>query len=369
MPSPFPPSTSTPGTGIVHLTLQPPNHPVFPTFSYSYPLKLVVSAPHTCLPASSSLPTTFAASFSTSTVPTSIIVPLLFLLTYGGGLVSGDAIALKLTLAPHTRLVIASQGSTKIFKPSLSPAPSTTQSLVVSIAANSALWLAPDPCQPFAQSLYAQTQIFDLDIQGGASVGVVDWVSEGRGARGEKWACEGWRGRNEVWDTSSSSHTTTISDGGKEQDVLREEKKMKKKRILLRDALILSSPHLRTRTADLAIFGTVILVGPLLAPLADFFIQEFTLLPRIGGRNWDAHTVAEKNVDLPLRDKWRKERHEREKREGILWTAARVRGGAAVVVKFAAKEVEAARMWLGAMLKEEGTVGREFGPGGLICVK
>ncbi|KAL8945750.1 MAG: hypothetical protein Q9222_007755 [Ikaeria aurantiellina] len=368
MPSPFPPSTSTPGTGIVNLTLQPPNHPVFSTLSYSYPLKLVVSAPHTLPSPSSPSSTTSPSSASTSTTTTSTpkptTVPLLFLLTYGGGLVSGDAITLHLTLSPHTRLAIATQGSTKIFKPSLSPAPLTTQSLRVSIAADSALWLAPDPCQPFAHSLYAQTQIFELDVQGGASLGFVDWVSEGRSARGEKWACEGWRGRNEVWDLSSLSpplSTTTAVDDGTGQAV-------SKKRLLLRDALILSSPHLQTRTADLAIFGTVILVGPLLAPLADFFIQEFALLPRIGGRNWDAH-AAEESVDLSSREKWRKERHERESRDRVLWTAARVRGGAAVVVKFGATEVEGGRMWLGAMLREEGTIGREFGPGGLICVK
>lgn len=74
-----------------------------------------------------------------------------------------------------------------------------------------------------------------------------------------------------------------------------------------------------------------------------------------------AETEAEK------RARWRKKRQEREKKDAVLWTAANVRG--AVVIKFGAREVEGAKVWLGSMLQEEGTIAREFGPGGLMCVK
>ncbi|KAL9007371.1 MAG: hypothetical protein Q9173_007340 [Seirophora scorigena] len=352
-PSPFPPSTSIPGVGHVRLNLQSPSHPVFSTLSFSYPLKLVVSAPHTLAP-----------SASTSN-PRPSAVPLLFLLTYGGGLVSADHVSLSLTLASTTRLVVATQGSTKIFRPSSHSHPSalTRQDIHTEIGAHAALWYAPDPCQPFAESRYAQRQIFSLDVRGGASLGLIDWVSEGRGAKGEKWAMALWRGRNEVWDIEEA---TVPAVGGGEQ----------KRRLVLRDNIVLEGPDIRSRVDELGVFGTVILVGPLLSSLACFFVDEFKALPRIGARDWSsrevqgsaaAASVEVQETEAERREEWRKRRQEREKRDGLLWTAASMRG--AVVVKFGAREVEGAKIWLGDMLREEGTVGREFGPGGLICVR
>ncbi|KAL8936022.1 MAG: hypothetical protein Q9211_004393 [Gyalolechia sp. 1 TL-2023] len=371
-PSPFPPSSSTPGVGSVHLTLQPPSHPVFSTLSFSYPLKLVVSAAHKVPPLPFSSP---QSASSLARRPSS--VPLLFLLSYGGGLVSGDHISLSITLSPSTRLTIATQGSTKIFKPPplppAAPPPLTRQDLRVSIGAHAALWLAPDPCQPFAHSRYAQSQLFELDERGEASLGLVDWVCEGRSARGEKWACEGWRGRNEVWTVSAASTSQAPSDGNAAPDD-EEPDHTARKKLVLRDNIILSAPNISSRVDGLGIFGTVILVGPLLASLAQFFVSEFKSLPRIGARDWSSGNRQDVATDPDIgeteeqrRARWRTKRQEREKRDGVLWTAANVRG--AVVVKFGAMEVEGAKMWLGDMLMEDGTIGREFGPGGLMCVK
>ncbi|KAL8656875.1 MAG: hypothetical protein Q9226_002485 [Calogaya cf. arnoldii] len=365
MPSPFPPSTSNPGTGTVKLALRPPDQPVFEILSFSYPLKLVVSASH-------NIPPTSPHSEASTTVPLHpSSVPLLFVLTYGGGLVSGDHIHLTISLAPTTRLTIATQGSTKIFKPSVprdtsrleQPPSLTRQDLRVGIAANAALWLGPDPCQPFASSRYAQTQIFELDIKGGASLGLVDWVCEGRSARAEKWKFEGWRGRNEVWDVSVCANDNA------------ENKNERRKRLILRDNLILSAPDVASRVDGLGIFGTIILIGPLFSRLANSFIDEFKHLPRIGARDWNAHqtsnTVDASSGRLPTDEerqgKWRKHRQEREKKDGVLWTAANVRG--AVVVKFGAREVEGAKVWLREMLRQEGTMEKEFGDGALMCVK
>jgi len=57
----------------------------------------------------------------------------------------------------------------------------------------------------------------------------------------------------------------------------------------------------------------------------------------------------------------------REKEDGLLWTSCFVRG--CTVVKFTAREVEGARAWLRSMLREEGTVARECGEGGLMFVR
>jgi len=88
------------------------------------------------------------------------------------------------------------------------------------------------------------------------------------------------------------------------------------------------------------------------------------MLPRIGGRDWGDEVEAE---GLSKREVWRRERWKKEKNDGIVWTAARVRG--CVIVKFGAREMNGARKWLGTVLRKEGTVAREFGKGGLMCVR
>ena len=177
----------------------------------------------------------------------------------------------------------------------------------------------------------------------------MDWVSEGRKARGEQWAFERWRGRNEVWD---------VSFGGGEG------KKMEM-RMLVRDAVVLEGKDIGERMDGKGVFGTVVLRGRLFEGLGGFFVEEFGLLPRIGGRDWGGG--GERVKVLTGRERWREERLRREKEDGVLWSACFVRGCA--VVKFAAGEVEGARWWLGSMLREEGSVGREFGEGGLMFVR
>ncbi|KAG7002388.1 hypothetical protein G7Y79_00027g060800 [Physcia stellaris] len=358
MPSPFTISPHKPGSGTVHLTLLPPSTPSFSTLNFTYPLKLLPSSPHILAPNGTSQTSAESKEDSSTTSkpltpkrPSA--VPLLFLLTYGGGLLSNDHIHLSLTLDAFSRLTIATQGSTKIFKvPTPSePTPESTkpissQTLDCTLHPHSALFYSPHPTQPFASSRYSQVQIFDL--HDGASLGLLDWVSEGRRARGESWEFEGWRGRNEVWTITRS----------KEEDT-------EKRRLLLRDSVILEGREIKKRMEGLGIFGTLILVGPILQSLAVFFTSEFAALPRIGGRNWDTPTVA---PTLTPREKWRVERQAKEKIDEVTWTAARVRSDRAVVVKFGARDVQGAREWLGAMLREEGSVAREFGEGALMGV-
>lgn len=200
--SPFLSTASLPGHGIIHLSLLPPSTPSFSTIAYTYPLKLVPSTPHILSHPPSSAPPSSSSSIPSSNPlpppiqPTS--VPLLFLLTYGGGLLPPDTINITLYLDASTRLTIATQGSTKIFpSPPAMPTACATQTLTAHLGKHAALWLGPDPTQPFRGSRYRQKQVFHLDE--GASLGVLDWVSEGRRARGESWAAAEWRGGNEVW--------------------------------------------------------------------------------------------------------------------------------------------------------------------------
>ena len=96
--SPFAPSTSQPGHGSIILDLLPPSTPVLRTISYQYPLKLVAPDP---LPPPTTAETT--ADDPSSPPP---LIHTIFLLSYGGGLVAGDAIHLKVSLASRTRLIL-----------------------------------------------------------------------------------------------------------------------------------------------------------------------------------------------------------------------------------------------------------------------
>lgn len=380
---PFPSTSSAPGHGIIVTGLLPPSVPTLSTLSYSYPLKLI--APH---------PTSRSKSL------------LVSLLTYGGGLVGGDSIHLRITVGSGSRLSLLTQGSTKIFKasPATSTAKDTTkpaaatasvttqQHLDVTIEGDAALLYLPDHNQPYAESRYEQTQRFRLRDGARGSLCVLDWVSEGRAARGESWLLGRWSGRNEVWvrggepqrrgegEECADEDDSTAVDGPRLPPQPAE-------RLHLRDNLVLeeadlsrsscssgSGESLSSRMNGLGVFGTLILRGPLFEALGRFFVDEFRLLPRIGARDWsssssgrDGSTAASSSSSSAAVERWRAERQRAEKDDGLLWTAADVRG--CVVVKFGARQVEGARCWVGSMIRREGSVEREFGERSLLCLR
>lgn len=339
--SPFPPSASSPGTGALTAVLLPNGHSHIATLTYQYPLKLI-SPPRN---------------------PQQHRAALVFLLSYGGGLVGGDAVALAVDVHAGAKLAVVTQGHTKVFK-SAAPHIVTRQSLDVRVQDGAALCLLPDPVQPFAESVYEQTQIFRL--QGAkASLCLLDWVTQGRSARGEDWDLVRWTGRNEIWWSPDA--------GGKG-------------RLLVRDAVKLDSmaslqsaavKELRDTMHGMGIFGTLVLRGPLLQDLGTFFLAEFAAMPRIGARDWrsdeakKAQEAQQQNVgeqtttDSP--ESWRAARLKLEQDERILWSAAHVRG--CVVVKFGSATVEGGRMWIGTMLARQGSIAEHFGDQALMCVK
>lgn len=409
MQSPFSTSVPIPGRGDVHLSLLSPSTPVFSSLSYTYPLKLLPSNPYKLDPDSQSHETDPSPKTTGENSPNSLhralaprltapsSVPLLFILTYGGGLLAGDCIDITMRLESYTRLTITTQGSTKVYKYSTSldnsqqsrseelvstpsaliavpskilafsdfdPKTISKQDLRVSIGIGAGLWIGPDPIQPFQWSRYAQKQIFE--VERGGSVGLVDWVTEGRRARGETWLMDGWRGRNEIWDVVRIAGQKEVLEG----------KIQERKVLMVRDSVILQPDGMTgifpSLSSEVGVIGTILLHGPLFASVSAFLLSEFAALPRIGGRDWDRALTKEeelaKEARLTDQARWRKRRYEKEKMDGLLWTAATVRGGV-TVVKFAAREVEGARTWLGAILREEGSILKNFGPGGMMFVR
>lgn len=221
------------------------------------------------------------------------------------------------------------------------------------IEAEAGMCLLPDPVQPFEGSVYEQSQVFTL--ADGGSLCLLDWVSAGRTARGEDWDLGAWSGRNEVWAAPTDS---------------------RRPRLLLRDNVLLEGDKpdaeekcLRKKMHGLSIFGTLALKGPMVGSLAAFFLAEFSALPRIGARDFRSQDKMDKDngILLTRQAAWRQGRLKQEKEDGLLWSAAKVRG--CTVVKFGARTVEGGRTWIGSMLREEGSIKEHFGEDSLMCVR
>lgn len=335
MSKPFLSTPSNAGTGTIHLALLPPKTPRLKTLSYQYPLKLVAPAP-----------------LRTEEDPRHL-VHTVYLLTYGGGLVAGDAVDLRITIDETTRLVLLTQGSTKLFK-SPSRDVKSKQRMSVDLAAGSALCYLPDPVQPFERSSFEQQQIYSIDkvsSDGGdnGSLCVLDWVSNGRPANGENWSFYHYGSKNEIY--------LRDADGGQ--------------KLLLRDSLLLNDAgdqgSVAARMGGLAVFGTLMLYGTVFEHLGQFFMDEFKALPRIGGRKWDSGSESGDELDCDAAVARRAQRQRQETDDGLLWSAAAVRE--CVVVKFGAHEVEHGRKWLRSMLLEEGTIACEFGERAFLCLR
>jgi urease accessory protein len=112
----------------------------------------------------------------------------------GGGMVAGDRTRLVATVDAGARCFLGTQASTKIYRnPARLPC---SHELIARVGEEALLVLAPDPVQCFAESSYEQRQHFTLASS--ANLLLVDWMSAGRTARGERWGFRRYSSRNEV---------------------------------------------------------------------------------------------------------------------------------------------------------------------------
>ncbi|SPN98903.1 related to urease accessory protein UreD [Cephalotrichum gorgonifer] len=329
MNSPFPQSSSRPGKGRVVAELLPNGGTGLSTSTYQYPLKLISpkSAPHHRS-------------------------AILWLLSYGGGLVAGDQVNLTIDVLAGARLCIVTQGHTKVFK---SPSRDivTRQNITIKVDDGAAICLLPDPVQPFKDSVYEQVQVFKVAET--ASVCMLDWVTQGRTALGEDWSFVSWKGRNEIWQVGNG-------DGAKDRLMIRDTVKLSGQ-----DPLLLGTPLSDTMHKH-GVFGTIILRGDRLAALGEFFLGEFAVLPRLGARDFKTSGTSDSEEGVPSGlEAWRAQRMLMEREEKVLWCAASIRG--CTIVKFGAASVEGGRRWIGSMLVKEGSVSKIFGDEALFCVR
>ncbi|KND04603.1 uncharacterized protein SPPG_00321 [Spizellomyces punctatus DAOM BR117] len=171
------------------------------TLTYTYPLRLVSPRAHT---------------------PNHVSV---YVLTYGGGLVSGDRISLTVKVDEDCAMSLLTQSSTKVFRQrptassldeivtQISPPTNVVQTLSARISRNALLAVLPEPVTCFADASYNQRQVFRLEQ--GASLVLLDWFTSGRKSRGEAWQFDRYASVNEIWvegDAAQSSAKLILRD-------------------------------------------------------------------------------------------------------------------------------------------------------------
>ncbi|GAB3841784.1 urease accessory protein UreD [Hymenobacter jeollabukensis] len=108
--------------------------------------------------------------------------------SYGGGMLAGDVIRLRVRAQAATRLFLGTQASTKVYK---SPAGAVAeQRLEGEVGEDAVAVVFPDPVVPQAGSRYRQVQHWQL--QPGALLLLADWFSAGRTDAGERFAFDAY---------------------------------------------------------------------------------------------------------------------------------------------------------------------------------
>lgn len=277
------------------------NRVVFPVLSYTYPLKLL--SPRVQQDG----------------------VAIVYMITYGGGLVCGDCISLSVNIEQDAQLVLLSQGSTKVFKArpgvrasvprtlDTTTTVTTQQRLDVSVAAGGALYLLPDPVTCFRDAAYHQVQTFRLAR--GASAALLDWYTSGRRARGEEWAFARYYSANEVFvEGARSARDVVLLEGSTPPGGVVQPQ-------------LLPRRTLADRMGPYACYATLLLYGPQLQGV----VEELEDRMR-------AATVFQ--VREP---------------SDVLWSLSPVRGGDAGnegrIVRVAGKETEDVKKWLSDALR------------------
>jgi len=168
--------------------------------------------------------------------------------SYGGGLVDGDHITLDVDVGRGAAAFVSTQASTKVYRSERG----TAADLRAHVEDDGLLVVMPDPLVCFASSRYRQA--IRLDLAGGAGMVLVDWLSSGRCASGERWA----------FDEYVSTLVARV-DG----------------RLVVHDALALRAADggLRTRLGRFDVLALALLLGAQLRSTAADIVAEVGRMP------------------------------------------------------------------------------------------
>ncbi len=165
------------------------------------------------------------------------------LLTFGGGLVDGDAIDVDLRVEAGATLVVFTQATTKAFRGS------SRQTIRAEV--HGTLVFLPDPVACFAGSRYRQR--VDITLHGDGSAVTLDGFTSGRAAFGDRWAFDGL-------DLATTVRARGTGEGAS---------------VIVRDALRLdrNDGSIAARLDRFEAFATVLAVGPRVAPVVTSILE------------------------------------------------------------------------------------------------
>lgn len=112
--------------------------------------------------------------------------------TLGGGFVGGDQLDTTIEVGPGARALLTTQASTKVYG---SPRRST-QRITAEIGDDALLAVVPDPVVCYASADFSSVQRYTLADS--ASLVMVDWITSGRHASGERWAFSRYESRFDI---------------------------------------------------------------------------------------------------------------------------------------------------------------------------
>ncbi|KAL2641935.1 hypothetical protein R1flu_009522 [Riccia fluitans] len=174
-------------------------------------------------------------------IPSDVNAVLVYALTFGGGIVSGDCIFFEVDVGADCTISLLTQGFTNVYK---SVEGKTSRQIVqCSVESGGLLALLPDSVMCFATAKYSQVQSFNLAPD--ANLIFVDWLTSGRIARGECWSFDYFRSTNHVYiekDTPLLLDSVCLEQG-------------------------LGGPSISERMGDYHVIGLIFIYGPRLAQL------------------------------------------------------------------------------------------------------
>ncbi|KAG7099072.1 hypothetical protein E1B28_000947 [Marasmius oreades] len=276
----------------------------------------------------SELSSTYPLKLISARVSSRPDISIVYILSYGGGLVGGDRTHLNVKVNHQSSLVLLSQGSTKVFTTRLqqkhinSPLPpielntdagATIQKMDFTVSSKGALYLLPDPVTCFRSASYKQLQTFHLAQD--ATLVLLDWITSGRKSRGEEWSFSRYYSLNEIFLDGFTSRPVRLAKDG----------------LLLEEEGAETNGHsskrsLAQRLAPYSCYANVVLYGPQIQDV----VRELTAA---------YEKISVMKLTAP---------------PDLLWSLSPITchgGGRGTIVRVAGKETELVKDWLREALK------------------
>jgi urease accessory protein len=113
---------------------------------------------------------------------------MVYLSSYGGGMVQGDQVRLRITCGAGATAFVGSQANGRVFKHI--DKGQAEQVIQAEVQGNGCVVMCPEPLVLHAHSRFVQRQ--EWQVAQGASLVLADWFQSGRSDAGEEFAYQAW---------------------------------------------------------------------------------------------------------------------------------------------------------------------------------